>query len=123
MNGRARLISQAFDANGQPTPAALGFAKSCGVAIEALSEKDNRLYFKGEKPGQKTVALLPDIVRQAISQMSIARPMRWGTHSESFARPVHWILLMFGAEMIPMTLFGVTPAIKLLVIVFIIPNR
>ena len=101
-------ISQAFDAQGRPTPAATGFAKSCGVPVEALSEKDQRLYYKGEKPGQKTATLLPSLVQQAISQMSMARPMRWGTHSESFARPVHWILLMFGTEVIPTTLFGVS---------------
>jgi glycyl-tRNA synthetase beta chain len=100
-------MAQAYNANGQPTPAALGFAKSCGVTVEALREKDQRLYYKGEKPGQKTIDLLADLVKQTISQMTVAKPMRWGSHPETFARPVHWILLLFGGQTIKTTLFGV----------------
>lgn len=99
--------NQAFDANGKPTPAALGFAKSCGVSIDALTQKDNRLYYQGEKSGQKTVDILPEIVRQAISQMTIAKPMRWGVHPENFARPVHWLVLMFGNTTLKTELFGI----------------
>jgi len=99
--------SQAFDVNGHPTPAALGFAKSCGVDVAALSIKEHRLYFKGEKPGEKTRDLLPEIARLAISQMTIAKPMRWGNHAEHFARPIHWILFLFGKEIVNTTLFGI----------------
>ncbi len=99
---------KAFDSNGQPTAAALGFAKSCGVEIAALAQKDNRLFFKSEKPSQKTLDILPDILRQAIQFLPIPKPMRWGTHTESFARPVHWILCLFGAEVAPLTIFDIT---------------
>ncbi len=99
--------SQAYDSTGQPTQAALGFARSCGVELSAITIKDNRLYFKGEKPGQKTIEALPELVRLAISQMSITRPMRWGTHSASFARPVHWIVLIFGNEIVKTQLFDI----------------
>lgn len=97
---------QAYGDNGQPTPAALGFAKSCGVDISAVSKKDNRLYFKGEKAGKKTIELLPELAELAIRQMPIARPMRWGVHPNGFARPVHWILLMLGKTVVETTLFN-----------------
>jgi glycyl-tRNA synthetase beta chain len=96
---------KAFDAKGKPTPAALGFAKSCGVDITVLTQKDGRLYFKGEKPSQQTMDVLPELVRQAIHSLPIAKPMRWGTHTESFARPVHWIVLLFGDQIIHTKLF------------------
>jgi glycyl-tRNA synthetase beta chain len=97
---------QAFNADGKPTMAALGFAKSCGVGIEALSQKEGRLYFKSEKPAQKTMDILPDLIRQAIRSLPIAKPMRWGAHPDSFARPVHWLLVMFGSDIVPLTVFG-----------------
>jgi len=100
-------IAQAYDAHQQATPAALGFAKSCGVAIEELAVKDNRLYFKGEKPGRNILDILPEIAKQALSQMAIPKPMRWGNHPESFARPVHWILFLFGSEIVKTTLLGI----------------
>lgn len=102
--------SQAYDANSKPTPTALGFAQSCGVPVEALSfletNKGKRLYFKGEKAGQSTFDLLPELMRQAITQLPIARPMRWGAHTESFARPVHWLLCLYGREIIKINMFG-----------------
>ncbi len=99
-------IQQAYDTQGRPTPAALGFAKSCGVPVAELSEKNQRLYYSGEKPGQKTGELLPEIAQQTIARMNIARPMRWGEHSESFARPVHWIVLLWGDTPVKTSLFG-----------------
>lgn len=99
---------KAFDAAGKPTPAALGFAKSCGVDIAVLTQKDGRLYSKSEKPSQRTVEILPELVRQAIHSLPIAKPMRWGTHTEGFARPVHWIVLLFGEDVVKTTLFDQT---------------
>lgn len=99
-------IPQAYDTQGQPTPAAIGFAKSCGVSVDQLSEKNQRLYYSGSKPGQKTVELLPQIAGQAVEHMSIARPMRWGNHTQSFARPVHWLVLLWGNTPIKTSLFG-----------------
>lgn len=102
---------QAFDTHGKPTSAALGFAQSCGVAFETLTfletPKGKRLYYRAEQAGRKTIELLPELIRQAILKTPIFRPMRWGIHTESFARPVHWLLLMFGTEIIPLTLFGI----------------
>lgn len=98
---------KAFAADGKPTSAAMGFAKSCGVEVSALDVKDNRLYYKIEQPSQETIEILPDIVKQVISFLSIAKPMRWGDHPESFARPVHWIALLFGHQTVTINLFGI----------------
>lgn len=98
---------QAHDKQGNPTPAALGFAKSCGVNIAEITQKNERLYFKAEQPGAKTLDILPTLIRDAIHHMTITKPMRWGIHPESFARPVHWLVLMFGAHTIKIELFGV----------------
>lgn len=100
-------LDKAYDTNGAPTAAAVGFAKSCGVTIHQLSQKDNRLYYRGEKAGQKTIDLLPEIARLAIRALQIPRPMRWGAHTESFVRPVHWVVFLFGADVVKTELFGI----------------
>lgn len=98
---------QAFDSQGNPTPAATGFAKSCGVDVTQLSQKNNRLYFRVEKSGAKTLEVLSELAKDAIHHIRIAKPMRWGTHPDSFARPVHWILFLFGSAVVKTQLFGI----------------
>jgi glycyl-tRNA synthetase beta chain len=107
---RGPALSAAYDAAGNPTRAALGFATSCGVAIEALgvetTDKGSWLSFNSVEPGLPTARLLPAIVQQAINALPLKRRMRWGAGDAEFLRPVHWVVLLLGEEVIPTTLFG-----------------
>lgn len=97
--------------DGQPTPAALGFARSCGVDVSQLQElvtKDGAwLVYRGEQPGQAAASLLPGILQNAVGRLPIPKRMRWGAGSASFVRPVHWLVLLFGDEVIDAELLGV----------------
>lgn len=107
---RGPALSAAFDSNGKPTPACLGFANTCGVSVESLStlatEKSAHLFFRSEQPGKTAQELLPKIAEQAIAQLPISKPMRWGNHLTSFVRPVRWVVFMLGEQLIPATLLG-----------------
>jgi glycyl-tRNA synthetase beta chain len=98
-------VSAAFAKDGTPTTAALKFAEKCGVEVGALTRvtegKGEFLYFAGSKPGLTTASLLPDIVRRSLDALPIPKRMRWGTSSAEFVRPVHWLVLLFGGELIP----------------------
>ena len=103
---RGPPVSVCFDAAGAPTRAALAFAGSCGVALEALGrERGAReveyLAFEGIKPGADTAALLPDMVRQALEALPTPKRMRWGSQAVQFVRPVHWLVLLFGRDIVP----------------------
>ena len=104
-------IKAAFDSEGNPTKAALGFAKSCGVEVSELSRSridgTEKLAFSSIEPGKRTTELLPEIVRTALAQLPIPKRMRWGSSREEFVRPVHWAVLMLGNESISTTVLGV----------------
>ncbi len=104
-------IAQAFDPSGQPTKAALGFAASCGTQVESLQQVDGPkgrvLQYVGSKVGAQTTALLPDIVNASLRTLPIARRMRWGTGTEEFVRPVHWIVMLFGASTVDAQILGI----------------
>src|SRR5690606_24133439 len=71
-------LQAAFGADGQPTPAALGFARKCGVELSELDQSGPRLRFVQTIPGQPANALLPGIVDQALADLPIPKRMRWG---------------------------------------------
>ena len=101
----------ALDANGAPTRALEGFAAKAGIdwtQLEKTSDgKGERFVHRSVKPGAKTAALLPEIVREAIAAMPIPRPMRWGDHEYAFARPVHWLVQLFGTDVVDGEVFGI----------------
>lgn len=103
-------LSTAYDAQGNPTPQALGFAKSCGVDFSTLQVKEtpkgNCLSFTQQIKGENIFALAPKFIAKALDLLPISRPMNWGDMKTPFIRPVHWILLMYGDEVIPCELFG-----------------
>ncbi|HZH42524.1 MAG TPA: glycine--tRNA ligase subunit beta [Lysobacter sp.] len=103
-------LNVALDADGQPTKALLGFAQKAGAEWTALERttdnKGERFVHRAVKPGAATAALLPEIVRDAVAAMPIPKPMRWGDHAYGFARPVHWLVLLFGGDVVPAELFG-----------------
>jgi glycyl-tRNA synthetase beta chain len=105
---RGPPVSAAFDSAGAPTRAALAFAASCGTAVEALERieegKGTFLYFSGTRAGEHTVQLLPSLVQAALDQLPIPRRMHWGDGQAMFVRPVHWIVMLFGRDVVPATL-------------------
>jgi glycyl-tRNA synthetase beta chain len=104
-------VKAAFDAEGQPTKAAEGFARSCGVTISELGEKDDgkvsKLFYSASKEGESASLLIPAIVNDALALLPIPKRMRWGSSRIEFVRPVHWSILLFGSELIPATILGV----------------
>lgn len=108
---RGPAVSAAFDDTGAPTQAALGFARSCNVSVDALdtlrNDKGAWLVHRSKEQGRDTAALIPDIVLQALERLPIPKRMRWGNLDVQFVRPVHWAVLLFGDQEITATILGV----------------
>ena len=104
-------VANAFDAAGQPTKAASGFAASCGVSVEELQQVDGPkgrvLMFVGTKKGESTPALLPGIVKAALDALPIAKRMRWGAGDAEFVRPVHWVVMLLGTTVVECEILGI----------------
>jgi len=104
-------VISAYDKEGNPTPAALGFARSCGVDLAALekTEKDGveKLVFRSLNKGRGTAELLADIIADALAKLPVPRKMRWGSSRDEFVRPVHWIVILFGSDVIKTTILGI----------------
>ena len=104
-------VQDAYDKNGTPTLMCLGFAKSCGVSVDQLTEKETpkgkRLVCVCEKPGNQTKEVLPELVTKIITKLPISKPMRWGNKTISFIRPVHWVVMIFGDELINGEILGI----------------
>ena len=98
--------------DGEPTPAAHGFAKKCGVTLAELTTatKGNKevLYYKKDVKGKNSVELLPEIVDRWLKSLDFGKSMRWGSLDESFIRPIRWINVMLNDTVVPMKIFGVT---------------
>lgn len=103
-------LNIALDADGAPTKALQGFAAKAGIDWTALERttdaKGERFVLRSVSPGAQTAALLPEIVREAIAAMPIPKPMRWGSHEYAFARPVHWLVVLHGNDVVPAELLG-----------------
>ncbi len=107
---RGPAVAAAYDAQGNPTKALLGFAKSCGVDVANLSvvetDKGDWISFEAITPAVETTQLLPLIMQEAIAALPIVKPMRWGKGGEEFARPVHWLVMMYGDKLVPGQILG-----------------
>src|SRR5690606_12428380 len=104
-------VNIALDADGQPTRALQGFAQKAGVEWTALErtrdQKGERFVHRSVAPGAATRDLLQAVLDEAIAGMPIPKPMRWGAHAHAFARPVHWLVLLLGGDVVPATAFGI----------------
>jgi glycyl-tRNA synthetase beta chain len=113
---RGPALSAGLDADGQPAKALVGFAQSCGVSVDALDklETDKGAWFvyRSVKPGQPVAALLPEIVTEALKTLPIPKPMRWSDHDYSFVRPVHWLVMLHGSEIVDGEVMGLTSGRK-----------
>ncbi len=96
----------AFDENGQPTKAAIGFARGQGLEVSQLetitTEKGEYLGARKTIAGQNTKDLLPDILKDFMLAIPFRKSMRWADYTLRFARPIHWILTLYGGEVIPL---------------------
>lgn len=102
---------RAFTDDGQPTDAALGFARARGVGVEQLSvrETDNRAYVTATvmEEGRPAIEVLPDLLTETIASLSFPKTMRWADLDVRFVRPIRWIVAMLGVEVIPFEYAGV----------------
>ncbi|WP_285275813.1 glycine--tRNA ligase subunit beta [Halopseudomonas bauzanensis] len=94
-------VKAAFDADGQPTQAALGFARKCGVELSELDQSGPRLRHVQTIAGQPAAELLPQIVDNALAALPIPKRMRWGAGKTEFVRPTQWLVMLQGDSMIP----------------------
>jgi glycyl-tRNA synthetase beta chain len=103
-------LKAAYDADGNPTKAVMGFARSCGVEVDALQQQETDkgvwLVFRANEKGQALSALIQDIINQSLSQLPIPKRMRWGSYDVEFVRPAHWLVLMHGDEVIDAEVLG-----------------
>lgn len=108
---RGPAVQAAFSDDGTPSKAAEGFARSCGTTVDQLdrlkTDKGEWLAFNQEVKGQTTKMLIPEIIRQSIHALPIAKRMRWGSYTTEFVRPVHWNVLLYGNEVIETEILGI----------------
>jgi len=107
---RGPALSAAFDDNGKPTGAALGFARSVGKDVSELetleTDKGQWLCANLRESGKSLSELIYPILEQAIKELPVPRPMRWADHDFSFVRPVHWLVVMHGENVLEGHLLG-----------------
>ncbi|WP_319380204.1 glycine--tRNA ligase subunit beta [Thiomicrorhabdus sp.] len=100
----------AFDTEGNPSKALQGFMRGCGAELEDLVEIDTPkgvwMAFNQEVQGRSAAELLPEIVRQSLAKLPIPKRMRWGSSDVEFVRPVHWVLMLLGSDVVPAEILG-----------------
>ena len=108
---RGPALQAAYDDNGNPTRAAEGFAKSCGVNVADLdkleTDKGAWLSYNASQKGESTASLLPDIINDALNKLPIPKRMRWGDLEAQFVRPVHWLIMLFGDDVVDCEILSV----------------
>ena len=107
---RGPSMQAAYGPDGKPTKAAIGFAHSCGVAVTDLdtesTDKGVYLVVRRTLPGAQTIDLLQGIVEQALAKLPTPRRMRWGASDIEFVRPVHWVLMRLGRDVVDAEILG-----------------
>jgi len=107
---RGPALGAAYDGEGKPTAAAMGFARSVGKEVSELetvkTEKGEWLYAQLHVPGKTLTELIYPILEQAIKMLPVPKPMRWANHDFSFVRPVHWLIVLHGKEILQGALLG-----------------
>lgn len=107
-------LKAAYDADGKPTKAVMGFAKSCGVEVSDLQQQDTDkgawLVFKATEKGQALSAIIENIINHSLAKLPIPKRMRWGSNDMEFVRPVHWVVLMHGNKVIDAQVMGLKTA-------------
>ena len=109
---RGPAVSAAFDADGNPTKAAQGWARGNGIDVadaeRLVTDKGEWLLHKAYVPGQSVAELLEGLINQAVSKLPIPKPMRWGNYNTQFIRPVHTLCVLYGSEVVNLSVLGLT---------------
>jgi len=112
--GPAKRVS--FDEQGNPTKAALGFAKGQGLEINELetivTDKGEYICARKTIAGEETASLLPALIPRFILSIPFQKSMRWSNLEVRFARPIHWIIALFGADVVPFKLENIVSGNK-----------
>ncbi len=108
---RGPPLNRAYDSEGNPTQAALGFARSCDVAVDDLEHIKNDsgdfVAVRSHKSGQSASELIPQCIANAVARLPIPKRMKWGEIDTEFIRPIHWIVLLHGDQVIPCNILSV----------------
>jgi len=109
-------LATALDASGQPAPALLGFAKSCGTDVHKLErqtgEKGEYFVYRAKQKGESLKQHLAAIVEAALKKLPVPKTMRWGAGEAQFVRPVHGVILLHGKKVVPGTVLGLKSGAK-----------
>jgi glycyl-tRNA synthetase beta chain len=105
-------VKAAFDSEGRPTPALLGFCKSQGTDPSQLRNDGQYVWFTKQIQGRETRDLLAEAIPKAIRALSFDKTMRWGSSRMRFARPIRWILASLGGELVPFEIEGVSSSLN-----------
>lgn len=97
---------QAAFKDGEPTQAALGFAKKCGVDLSEIDQTGAKLRFSQHIPGKATIGLLPTIVEDSLNDLPIPKRMRWAASREEFVRPTQWLVMLLGDQVVDCTILS-----------------
>ena len=107
---RGPAIKAAFDAEGNPTKAAMGWARGCGIEVKDAqtleTDKGAWLLHIAKVAGQETKLLMADAISKALAKLPIPKPMRWGANKTQFIRPVHTVTILLGSELIEGEILG-----------------
>jgi len=113
---RGPALKAAYDADGNPTKAVQGFARSCGVEVSDLqqmeTDKGTWLMYRAQQTGQETQRLLAEIIKTALDKLPIAKRMRWGALDAQFVRPVQWVMVLFNSSVVDCNILSVQSADK-----------
>jgi glycyl-tRNA synthetase beta chain len=114
---RGPAVAAAFASDGTPSKAAEAWARSNGIEVNQaerlVTDKGEWLLYKATVPGQPLAAVLPELVQQALKQLPIAKPMRWGNSDAQFIRPVHTITMLYGDQLIAGEVLGIESGTQL----------
>ena len=108
---RGPAISQAFGPDGQPTKAAEGWARGCGITVDQAerltTDKGEWLLYRAQMKGQAVSELLVDMTSRALAKLPIPKLMRWADKDTQFVRPVHTVTLLLGSDVIEGEILGI----------------
>src|SRR5690554_1968598 len=111
VKSRGPSVKVAFDADGNPTKALQGFARGQGVDIEAIVQEEVKgvpyVFAHRVEKGQPATEVLPKLLDKWIHALSFPKPMRWGRGEMRFARPIRWLVAMYGRQVLPLEVGGV----------------
>lgn len=101
-------VKIAYDADGNPTKAAMGFARGQKIDVKDLVVEDGYVYAYVTSVGAETKTLLPDILKGIVTGLNFPKSMHWGSLDFHFVRPIRWFVALYGTDVVPFELAGVT---------------